>query len=127
MPLSRRNAFAALLALAATPSLAQSPAPAAPLYICIYRAGPGWKRGKPMAEQGLGPHGAYIKRLLGEGRLVAGGRLVDVDGGLAIVRARSLEEAKAIFAVDPAITAGIFVGEVRGWQPRFHDGKPLLP
>jgi len=105
------------------------PAPAAiadlSLYVFLYREGPAWKPGRPMAEQDLGPHGAYIKRLLGEGRLIAGGRLVDVNGGLAIVRAASLEEARAMLAADPAITSGIFEADIHGWAPRFVSPDPL--
>jgi uncharacterized protein YciI len=127
MTRTRRIALALALALVATPALAQTQAPGPTLYICIYRAGPAWQAGKPMSEQGLGPHATYIKQLLDQGRLMAGGRLLDTDGGLAIVRVGSLAEAQAIFAADPAITSGIFVGEVRGWQPRFDDGKPLRP
>ena len=125
MTLTRRFALTIAAALAATPAVAQTP-PATSLYICIYRTGPAWKPGKPMSEQGLGPHGAYMKHLRDEGRLAAGGPMIGVDGGLAILRAASPEEAKAIFAADPAITAGIFTAEVRGWGPQFDDGKPLV-
>lgn len=123
------------IGLAATPpSAIAQPAPAdavgqapAPLYICIYRVGPAWQAGKPLSAQDLGPHTAFIKRLLGEGRLFAGGRMLDMDGGMAIVRAASAEEARAIFAVDPGLTSGLFVAEFHTWQAGFDSGKPLRP
>jgi uncharacterized protein YciI len=125
--------LAALLAVAAPSAFAQ-PAPAAgasqaaPLYLCIYRAGPAWKVGEPVSAQALGPHFEFIKRLLDEGRLFAGGGMDDVaGGGLAIFRAASVEEARAIFAADPALATGLLVGEIHAWYPRFDSGKPLRP
>jgi hypothetical protein len=123
-----------LMLACAAPAFAQAPvaAPAAapggtPLYVCIYRAGPAWLAGKPASAQPLRPHGAYMKRLFDEGRLLAGGPMPDTEGGMAIVRADDLEAAKAIFAVDPAITAGVMIGEVHSWTPVFLSDKPLKP
>jgi uncharacterized protein len=115
--------------LAAAPALSQPAAQPSnePVYVFHYRAGPAWQAGKPMEQQALRPHGAYIKQLLDQGRLVAGGRILDVDGGMAIVRAASLAEAKAMFAADPAITSGVFVGEVVAWRPTFDSRQPLRP
>ena len=121
----------ALVLLAAGPAAVAQPtkpgasSPPAVLYLCIYKAGPGWQAGKPLSGQALGPHGQFIKRLLDDGRLVAGGPMLDADAGLAIVRAANIEEAKAIFAADPALTSGIFVGEVHAWLPAFDSGQPL--
>ena len=116
-------------ALARAPAVA--PAPAAParttFYVCIYRAGPAWLSGKPVSAQPLRPHGAYMKQLFDAGPLLAGGPMPGVDGGLAIVRADSLEAAKAIFAADPAITGGVMVGDVHPWTPVFVSDKPLAP
>ena len=98
-----------------------------PLFIFIYRPGPVWKPGRPMREQGLMPHGAYIKDLLDRGILFAAGPLPDVDGGLAIVRAASLDEAKGLLASDPAVTSGIFSAEVQSWMPKFTAAEPLSP
>jgi len=97
------------------------------LYVFVYRAGPAWKEGLPMAEQDLRPHGAYIKKLHADGVVFAGGRFTDRDGGMAIVRAISPEDAQAILAADPAITSGVFTAEILPWAPRFHDQSPLFP
>lgn len=107
----------------AQPSQAAKAAAGPELFLFLYRPGPSWRKGVPMKDQGLQPHGAYMKRLLDDGRLYAGGGFVDVDGGMAILRARDMEEARAILAADPAITAGIFQAEIRQWRPRFRaDG-----
>lgn len=117
-----------LLALAAGPAMAQAPA-AAPVvvYVISYRTGPSWKPGKPMAEQAIGPHGAYMRRLFDEGRMLAAGPTLDIDGGVVLLRAASLDEAQAVMAADPAVTSGLFVGEVRAWRPAFSSGEPVAP
>ncbi|WP_309643750.1 YciI family protein [Phenylobacterium sp.] len=130
--------LASALALMATPAFAQvaSP-PAAPLptvYVIQYKTGPAWLVGKPLRDQPMGPHGAYMRKLYADGRMLAAGPTVDtggattlVDGGVVLLRAASLEEAKAIMAADPAVTAGLFVGEVRAWRVAFSNGDPLAP
>lgn len=116
-------AIAALLLLTA-PAWAQ---PAAALYVITYTAGPAWQAGKPMAKQALGPHAAYMKKLLAEGRTVAAGPTFNLDGGVVILKAESLEAAQAIMAADPAVTSGLFTGELRSWTPMFSSGEPLAP
>jgi uncharacterized protein len=123
-------ALAAALVLVAPAATAQPAAPSAqpvPLFLFMYRPGPAWEAGKPMQQQKLGPHGAYMRKLTAEGRVVAGGPWLDVDGGMGIVRAASLDEAKAVLAADPAITSGVFTAEIRTWQLMVDSGKPLRP
>jgi uncharacterized protein YciI len=123
--------IAALLAAWTLPTPAQPPAaePRAAsvveLFVVIYRPGPAWQAGQPMSEQGLLPHGRYYRSLLDAGRLQAGGGFVDSDGGLAILRAADLAEARAIVEADPAVTSGIFVAELEHWRPRFQSPDPL--
>ena len=95
------------------------------LYLFQYSRGPAWRDGVPMRQQGLGPHGAYMQQLQNEGRLFACGGYTSDDGGMAIVTAANIEEARAILAADPAITNGIFVAELRHWVPRFRTDDAL--
>jgi uncharacterized protein YciI len=104
---------------------ATSAAEAGALFAVIYRPGPSWRDGVPMREQGLGPHGRYMQELLDTGRLFAGGGFADDDGGMAVFRAADIAEARAIVAADPAVTSGIFVGDVEEWRIRFHRAEPL--
>ena len=97
------------------------------LFVVIYRPGPAWQAGRPMSEQGLLPHGLYYRELLDAGRVQAGGGFVGSDGGLAILRAADLAEARAIVAADPAVTSGIFAAELEHWRPRFRSPEPLPP
>jgi uncharacterized protein YciI len=83
-----------------------------------------------MQAQALGPHAAYMTQLFEQGRLFAAGPFLEADGslsdgGVAIVRAANLEEAQRIQAEDPAVTSGLFVGEVERWSARFRTDDPL--
>jgi uncharacterized protein len=120
-------AFAAAIAGAAPVASAQPAAAMQPLFLFVYRPGPAWEAGKPMVQQKLGPHADYIRGLAQSGRVVAGGPWVGADGGMAIVRASSADDAKALLAADPAITSGVFAAEVRSWNPLIDSGKPLRP
>jgi uncharacterized protein YciI len=119
------------LALLAAPSCAHAQAPtveataAQQLFLFQYSRGPAWRDGVPMRQQGLGPHGAYMRQLQEQGRLFAGGGYSSDDGGMAIVMCANIDEARAILAADPAITSGIFVAELRQWTPRFRTDEPL--
>jgi len=128
---------ATILALAAAPAMAQPAKPPATIptiYVIHYKTGPAWLVGKPLRDQPMGPHGDYMRKLFAEGRMLAAGPTVNtdggvplVDGGVILLRAASLDEAKAVMAADPAVTAGLFVGEIRTWRVAFSKGEPLAP
>jgi uncharacterized protein YciI len=102
--------------------------PATPhLFAVIYRQGPNWKAGQPMQKQALAEHAEYYRRAMEEGRVFAGGGLVAMNGGLAILRMSNLDEARAFLAADPALLNGTFIGEVHAWNPRFVAEGPLRP
>jgi uncharacterized protein YciI len=122
------------LALASAPATAaaqEQPTPGAAtpapseLFLFIYRPGPAWREGVPMRQQGLAPHAAYMQRLLDARRLFAGGGFADDDGGMAIVTAANIEEARTLLAADPAVVGGVFVAEIEHWRPRFRSDAPL--
>ncbi len=125
------HAAIAAMALLAAPACVSAQTPTAEttdsqqLFLFQYSPGPAWREGVPMREQGLGPHGAYMRQLQDEGRLFAGGGYASGDGGMAIVMCGNIDEARAILAADPAITSGIFVAELRHWRPRFRTDDPL--
>lgn len=117
--------FAATLPVTSAPANESKEVPAAMnIFVFVYRAGPTWKPGRPMSEQGLAAHGAYMKRLFVEGRIHAAGAL-GPEGGLVILYAHDLAGAEAMLAADPAIRTGIFTGEVRLWNPRFRSEHPI--
>ena len=107
------------------PAAAQMHAPMQQVFVIDYRPGPAWQAGVPMNRQALGPHAAYWTRLAHEGRAIGAGPYLDVEGGMAMINATTLDEARAIVAADPAITSGVFVGEVHGWSPRIRGAGEL--
>ena len=113
-------------AVAAQPAPTQAAEPARQLFLFLYRPGPAWRADVPMRQQDLRAHAAYHAQLLRAGRSFAGGGYVGQDGGMAIVRAADQAEAEAMLAADPAIVTGVFAGEIRQWQPRFHGPGPLV-
>ncbi len=96
------------------------------LYVIIYRAGPAWRHGLPISEQGLQPHGAYIAQNFEQGSVRAAGPL-GADGGIILLRAGDEVEARTFVEGDPAIIAGLFVAEIDRWYPRFRHEAPFDP
>lgn len=88
------------------------------LFAIVYSAGPSWRPGVPMQDQGLVEHFYYMRDLHASGATLLAGPFGD-DGGIVLLRAADLEAAQAIMAADPAVTSGLFVGEVRRFDPRF--------
>lgn len=121
----RAVAFAALCALASPVLAQQSPPPSVaqqaddgPLFLILYRAGPAWEPGAPMAEQGLLEHFYYMRDLHQQGRILLAGP-VGEDGGLVVLRAADQAEAERVIGDDPAVTAGKFVGTAAPFVARF--------
>lgn len=72
----------------------------------------------------LGEHAAYLARLTREGTLYVGGRTQDDDPiGIAIFRASSDEEAKAIMNGDPSVAKGIMTATLRPFNVAFLTGR----
>lgn len=61
-------------------------------------------------------HVAHLRQLDAAGRLVLCGPFGDGGGGMAIIRAASLEEATALAAADPFVLAGAEDFTVRVWH-----------
>ncbi len=85
-------------------------------YLVVYRPGPGWIAGRPLAEQPLKEHGRYMLSLYTRGTLKFAGPFLDDTGGAVLFEAENLEEAKAIVAGDPAVVSGVFLAELHPWK-----------
>lgn len=70
----------------------------------------------PMTRALVEAHVAYLRELEREGRLVLAGPLADRGEGLIVVRSESEDEARAIAARDPFVSAGARVPEVWTWE-----------
>ena len=89
--------------------------PAKPAFLVIYKPGPGWLAGKPLAQQPLGEHGKYMLSLYSQGALKIAGPFTDDSGGAVLLQAPGLGEAQNIVTKDPAVVSGVFVYELHPW------------
>ncbi|HEX7964244.1 MAG TPA: YciI family protein [Gammaproteobacteria bacterium] len=121
-----RNAVAAALLLAASAAAEDAPKDSA-LFVILYKQGPAWKEGVPMKQQdAIGAHYLYMKKLFQEGTILDAGPTLDEPGGVVVLKAKDLADAKTIMAADPSITREMFTGEVHSWSPTFHAAEPLM-
>lgn len=109
-----------LLALTcALAQAAQTAPPKAPVndtFAATFRTGPAWDAAKaPPDQPEFAAHSQNLRALRSEGRLLLGGRYGDL--GLVVLRAASLDEAKALVARDPAVKAGTFAVDVQPFYP----------
>ena len=119
--------FAAIAACVFLPLQARAELSAKPhVYVIEYKPGSAWRAGVPMNKQALGPHAAYWKHLAAEGRAIAAGPYRDIDGGMAIVTAATVDDARAIVASDPAVSSNVFVAQLHEWSPLIR-GEADLP
>jgi hypothetical protein len=102
---------------------AQPASPAASsekLFLVQFSLGPAWTAGKPPPEQSqFKEHGANLKRLRDDGRIVLGARYA--DKGMVVLRYAGEDQARAEMAADPGVQAGIFTFELFELRP-FYDG-----
>ena len=84
------------------------------------------RRSAQPPQGGQGTPLTYYRQGVSDGRVYAGGGLMAINGGLAILTLQNLEEAERFLASDPAILNGTFVGEVHEWTPGVMAG-PLRP
>jgi uncharacterized protein YciI len=85
-------------------------------YLVVYRPGPGWISGKPIEQQPLKEHAAYMLSLYERGALRFAGPFLDNAGGAVVLEADNEERAKAMIADDPAVVSRVFVGELHPWR-----------
>jgi uncharacterized protein YciI len=94
------------------------------LVALFYTPGPNWLPGKSVNEQPLQDHVAYMLKLHDQGKVAIAGPLVDNAGGLNVFHVETPEEAQEIMRNDPAIRAGICIGEAHPWFPLIVSGLP---
>jgi uncharacterized protein YciI len=118
------SGVAVLLGCAAL-GVAQEAAPKAKTtYLVVYRPGPSWLAGKPLAGQPLRDHGRYMVELYGKGTLKFAGPFLDDSGGAMVMEADTESDAQALVAADPAVKGAIMIADVRPW--RLVDWEPHL-
>ena len=79
-------------------------------------------------EQALAAkHWAYSQELLAQGAVIFGGRTMNRDPttfAFVVIRAASLDAARAIAERDPAVVGGVFAAEVFPFQPMLMGAWP---
>lgn len=91
-------------------------------YAVIISPGPAWDYSKKRDDQiGIMEHRKYMASLLGHA-MSEGGPFDDALGGLAVLNAESIAEARAIAERDPAVQRGLLKVEVHKW--RLHRAEP---
>ncbi|MCA9619816.1 MAG: hypothetical protein KC731_12405 [Myxococcales bacterium] len=96
----------------------------AELFVLRYLPGASWVEGKPLAEQDLSAHLAYVGQVFERGQLLAGGPLVDRDEGRYIVAVKSRAETDALVAADPAVQAELFEVTIHPWTAAQRQAPP---
>jgi uncharacterized protein YciI len=103
-----------------------SPIVTGEVYALVFSTGPSWDKAKPPGEQAFfADHSKNLRDLRAEGRLLLGGRFS--DQGLVLVRAASLDEARALVDRDPSVQNGTFQAEVhlfRAFMPGCVGSEP---
>jgi uncharacterized protein YciI/uncharacterized protein YndB with AHSA1/START domain len=85
--------------------------------VLFHRPGASWQPGIPFRRQpGVEHHQGFMKHLHDDGLLVMGGPFLDEEsGGMAVLRAGSIDEAIRLAHTDPSIEAGLLTVTVRPW------------
>ena len=70
------------------------------------------------SDEAIAPHLAFLDALRAEGKLEMTGGFNDRSGGAYVLKAASLEEARALVAMDPLETSGSSAITVYEWNTR---------
>jgi len=87
-------------------------------FFVLLRRGADHSQSKAEAEKIQERHMAHIRATAESGQLQIAGPFDDEDGdwrGILIYDVKTLDEAKALCAADPAVKAGRLVCDIRGW------------
>ena len=113
----------------ARPPAAPAPGRAESYYVFLYRPGPAWRQGRPVTEQPLEKHFAYMGELQRSKVLVLGGPFEDSSGAMGVIVAASLADAVRTIDADPIVADGVVTAEVRPWHaaaPGCVESKPFV-
>ena len=93
------------------------------LYVVRYLPGPAYRHDRPLLQQDLAAHARYMAQESEAGTIIAAGPTFEQTGGLVLIRSANRDAALAFVRSDPAVSAGLFVGEVTDWKPVFDPGS----
>ena len=85
-------------------------------YLVVYKPGPKWLPGKPLAEQPLKEHFKYMLSLYTSGTMRFAGPFAKDAGGAVLFEADGDEDALKIVKNDPAVMGQTFIYELNRWD-----------
>jgi uncharacterized protein YciI len=95
---------------------ASSPTPDGATFLVVYRPGPAWLPGQPVAAQPLAEHFRYMVQLYEAGVLKLAGPFTDDTGGALLLTVKDEAQAREVVANDPAVKTRVFVSELHPWR-----------
>lgn len=81
-------------------------------YVILLSMNPGMS----LTEELVRGHVAYLRELEARGKLVMCGPFADYPGGMVIIEAENMEEARVLAEMDPFIKSGTENYELRTWE-----------
>ena len=84
-------------------------------FLVVYRPGPAWLDGQPIAAQPLTAHGRFLLALYKKGQLRMAGPFGDDTGGALVLEVPDEARARIIIDSDPAVTDAVFTYELHLW------------
>ena len=101
----------ACLILILVAGAASAQTPPSPLFIVHFETGPKWEKSLAPADQpGFREHSANLNRLRQSGVVAFGARYGEF--GMIVLKADSLDAAKAMMDADPGVRSGLFIYRV---------------
>jgi uncharacterized protein YciI len=82
-------------------------------------------KGVKTTETHIRDHVQFLKKLDESGQLELCDPFIDHQGGMVIIKATSLEEAKEIALSDPFVKSGVRNCEIRSWQLSCEENNHL--
>lgn len=98
--------------------------------MALLKKGPRWPEAQtPESQKILHQHLVNVVTMLNSGKAVVAGPIGDDTdlGGIFVLRASSVEEAKTWVDADPAVKAGLYVAEMHPWWSEDIFKKRTLP
>ncbi|MEF2967575.1 YciI family protein [Paenibacillus sp. M1] len=81
--------------------------------------------GKSFNEELIREHVAHLRELQAMGKLVMCGPFADYPGGMIVIEAADLEEARALAERDPFVKSGTENYELRAWEISSEENNHL--
>lgn len=81
--------------------------------------------GKKLTESVIREHISFLRNLEEKNQLVLCGPFLDYKGGMVVIRAESMEQAKVIAESDPFITSGLESYEIRTMEVSSEENNHL--